>query len=80
MDNPMTMDVQKSLKSWLFNEDGDLGRISNGYQFIRGYFVNNQRSAEAHCINAFFCFFLFFVLQILTWEIKILVMPVITTS
>lgn len=57
MGNPMTMYVQKSPKSWLFNEDRDLCMISNGYQFIRDYFVDNQRSAEAHCINViFFCF------------------------
>ena len=55
MDSPMTMYVQKSPKSWLFNKGG-LCMISNGYQSIRGYFVDNQRSAEAHCIDADFLF------------------------
>lgn len=71
----MIMYVQESPKCWIFNEDGDLCMISNGYQSIRRYIVNNQRSAEAHCINADFSF-----LQILTWGIKILMMSIITTS
>lgn len=57
MDSPMTMYVQKSPKSWLFNEDGDLCMISKEYQFIRGYSVDNLRSADTHCRNEFFFVF-----------------------